>query len=222
MRQVQLGPCQQGLCILHRCLRGRGLGGQYAGLLAGGFQGSLVLCQLGTSGQRAVFRLLGVLQRTCTLPRQVLIALQFMAGKFHLGHIRIHRGLGLFDQRALAFQHRQGIDPLRLRRRHTGLRGLHRCAVVLRVDPGQQLPGLDRLVILHQHLVDKPRHFGRNQGEIGADKSIISALHGTRDKDQPPQRVQHDNCQRDGCGQDPGLAPACCTHFTTPTGVPGA
>jgi len=159
---------------------------QHPGLLAGGLQRSTVLSQFGTCNLRTVFCLLRVLQRARALPGQMFIALQFMPGKLNLGQISVNRGTGLLDQRTLTLQHGQRVGQLCLGRRHIGLGRLQAGLVVLRINTCQQLTGLDRLVILHQHLIDKTRDFWRDQGVVGTDKSIIGALNCAGAKDQSP------------------------------------
>ena len=161
------------------------------------------------------------MQSACTLPGQVLIALQLVLGELHLGEVGIDRGLGLLDQRTLALKHRLGIHLLGLGRGHHGLGGHHAGLIILRIDARQQLPGFDRLVILHQHFINKTRDFRRDQGEVGTHICIIGTLLRTAGKHHAPQPVQHRQRQHPCTRHQQRLAPVCRTHLTAPATVPG-
>ncbi|VVO43164.1 hypothetical protein PS710_06161 [Pseudomonas fluorescens] len=120
--------------------------------------------------------LLSILHRTGTDPGEVVVAVQFMLGEGHLGFGGHDGGLGLGDHRSLTLESRPRILQLRPRHQSLGVGGLGGGAQIAVIDDSQQLPGLDLLVVFHQHVLDKPGHTRRHQRKVRRDKGVIGAL----------------------------------------------
>ncbi|MNP02640.1 hypothetical protein D3C76_944990 [compost metagenome] len=121
-------------------------------------------------------RLLGVLHRAGAHSGEMVVAIQFMLGEGHFSLGRHDRGLGLSDHRSLTFKGRTGILQLR-----PGHQGFSVCCLsggtqITVINQRQQLPGLDLLVVLHQHFLDEPGHARHHQREVRRDKGVIGVL----------------------------------------------
>ncbi|MCY1177724.1 hypothetical protein D9M73_180430 [compost metagenome] len=160
LRRIALGRQDLHLLALRRQYR-RGIGQPRGGLID------------------ARLRLLRILHRAGTHPGEVLVAVQFMLGKRHFRLGRNHRGLRLGNHRRLTLEGRPGVLQLRPGHQRFGIGGLGGCAQIPVIDQRQQLPGLDLLVVLDQHFLDKPGDPRHDQGEIRRDVSIVGVLPGT-------------------------------------------
>ncbi len=107
---------------------------------------------------------------------EVVVAVQFVLGEGHFGAVGGDGGLGLGDHRALAFQGSAGVFQLGAGDQGVGVGGLGGGAEVAVVNQRQQLPGLDALVVLDQHFLDKTSHTRRHQGEVGGDEGVVGGL----------------------------------------------
>ncbi|MNN66272.1 hypothetical protein D3C81_1818390 [compost metagenome] len=95
------------------------------------------------------------------------------------GHFRLgghHLCLRLGDHRSLTLKRRPGIFQLRLGHHGFGGGRFGGGAQVAVIDQRQQLPGLDLLVVFHQHLLDEAGNAGHHQRVVGRDIGIIGAL----------------------------------------------
>ncbi|VTQ40743.1 Uncharacterised protein [Pseudomonas aeruginosa] len=70
-----------------------------------------------------------------------------------------------------------GIGQVGLGTEHVGFGGGQGGAEVAVVEAGEQLAGLDRLVVLDQNVLDEAGDFRRDQGEIGVHIGVVGALH---------------------------------------------
>ncbi|MCY1306708.1 hypothetical protein D9M70_565810 [compost metagenome] len=99
-----------------------------------------------------------------------------MFGERHFRLGRYHFCLCLSDHRCLTFEGRPGVLQLRLRHQRFGSGGLSGGAQVAIIDQCQQLPGLDLLVVFHQHLLDEPGNTRHHQRVVRRDISVVGAL----------------------------------------------
>ncbi|MNP22912.1 hypothetical protein D3C76_1156020 [compost metagenome] len=99
-----------------------------------------------------------------------------MVGERRFGLGGFDSSLGLGNQRCLALKGGAGIGALRLSHQQLRLCGVQGGLVIAGVDGRQQLAGLDLLVVLHQHFLDKAGHLGRDHGVIGDHIRVIGAL----------------------------------------------
>ncbi len=70
------------------------------------------------------------------------------------------------------------------------------------IDRDEQLPGLDALIVLHQHLRHIARHLRRDDRHLAAHIGVLGALHGVGERREPPgvkhqQRTSHGNERED-------------------------
>ncbi|VFT10245.1 Uncharacterised protein [Pseudomonas aeruginosa] len=100
-----------------------------------------------------------------------------MTGEDQLGLLGADLGPRLFDQRLLAFAGWPRHWPGWPRHEHVGFGGGQGGAEVAVVEAGEQLAGLDRLVVLDQNVLDEAGDFRRDQGEIGVHIGVVGALH---------------------------------------------
>ena len=100
-----------------------------------------------------------------------------MTGEDQLGLLGADLGPRLFDQRLLALQVGLGIGQVGLGTEHVGFGGGQGGAEVAVVEAGEQLAGLDRLVVLDQNVLDEAGDFRRDQGEIGVHIGVVGARH---------------------------------------------
>ena len=116
----------------------------------------------------------------CRLPAPAgegLVAALLVTGEDQLGLLGADLGPRLFDQRLLALQVGLGIGEVGLGTEHVGFGGGQGGAEVAVVEAGEQLAGLDRLVVLDQNVLDEAGDFRRDQGEIGVHIGVVGALH---------------------------------------------
>ncbi|MCY1414130.1 hypothetical protein D9M71_295710 [compost metagenome] len=93
---------------------------------------------------------------------------------FGLG--RFYRGLGLGNQRCLAFEGSAGIGALCLGHQQLRLGGIQRGLVVTGIDGRQQLTSRYLLVVFHQHFFDEAGDLRCDHGVVGDHISVIGAL----------------------------------------------
>lgn len=180
--EFAVGEVQAGLVAsrLHALQVATGLadaGFEDAHLLARGIHCGLALGQPGAGGIDPRLRLLGVLQAAGALAGEGLVAALLVTGEDQLGLLGADLGPRLFDQRLLALQVGLGIGQVGLGTEHVGFGGGQGGAEVAVVEAGEQLAGLDRLVVLDQNVLDEAGDFRRDQGEIGVHIGVVGALH---------------------------------------------
>ncbi len=152
------------------------LGGKHLDLLVGGEQAGLALLQL--RGLRAKRRvgLLGALHGAGARLHQIVVAGLLFLREFEVGFGGVDLGGLLLDQRLLQFDLRVEILHRGFGRRDVGLGLVQRSPEIAVVDPRQQLPGLDRLVVADQHLVDVTGDFRRDDRGVRLHIGVVGAL----------------------------------------------
>ncbi|MNJ69910.1 hypothetical protein D3C77_663140 [compost metagenome] len=107
-------------------------------------------------------------------------------------------GLGLVDHCLLQLFDGIEIDQAGLLGCHGALGFCQGGAVIAHVDAGQQVTGLDELVIQHRHLTDVTRHFGADDRDIGANVGVVGVFDEATG--QPPMAAIADGAKH-GDGQ---------------------
>ncbi len=136
-------------------------------------QGRAVMLERGRLLAQALLGLLRLAKRAEPAFHQGVVAAVVLPGEAKRGRGRGDVGAGLVDDRLL--QGDLGIDvaDIGFSRRHLRLGLIESGAEILIVDPGQDLTGLDRLVVGHQHIGDVARDPGRDGRVVGLQIGIV-------------------------------------------------
>jgi hypothetical protein len=174
--EIEAGGFQIRLGLGHARPRGGDFRIPHGQLLPGGGKPCL-----GRFGRRLRFlvdgrRSLGVLPRTVAGQRQAAVADGVLAGKRGAGNLGVEVGLGLADhsllQDVLGFEPGERGPPL-----IGDCLGMIECRLeIARIEPDQQLPGFDMLVVCHQDFRNESCDMRRHRRDVAAGIGIIGAL----------------------------------------------
>ena len=131
------------------------------------------MLQLGGFFAQLGVGLLRALHRAGAGFHQAVVAGLLLLRELQIGFGGGDVGGALFDDRLL--QRDLGIEVAHrgFGSRDIGVGLIERGAEIAIVDPGQQLSGLDRLVVRHQHLGEIAGDFRRHDGGIGFDIGVV-------------------------------------------------
>ncbi len=126
-------------------------------------------------------RLLRALHRTVAGLRQSGVTAQFLLRKNQGSLIRLHRLVRLLDRQFLLVDLLGESIDTGLRRCDVCARLIERGLIVVRVDPGEHLARLDRLVVVDRPLGDVARHLRADQDRMRRHVSVIGRHEETPD-----------------------------------------
>ena len=149
------------------------LGRQNLELLLGGGQRRLALQQLRVAGAERGVGLLGALHRAGPGLHQVVVTGALLLGELEIGFRCVDLGGLLLDDRLLQLD--LGIEIVYggLGGRDIGMGLIQRGPEIAVVDAGQELAGLNRLIVGNRDFRDVAGDLGRNDGRIGLYIGVI-------------------------------------------------
>ena len=136
-------------------------------------QTRLAVLELGDFFAQSRVGLLGALDGARAGLHQAVVADLFFLRELQIGFGSSDVGRALLDDRLLQSNLRFEIAHCGFRCGDIGMRLIERRLEIAIVDPGQQLAGLDRLVVADQHLRDVAGDFWRDDRGVGLHIGII-------------------------------------------------
>ena len=186
--------CQPGLVLL-------GFGVQHQQALTGGLQGGSGLLLLGLSDLQTGAHLVQAVLGAVVALIELADAAHLLLGPHLLGIGRGDPGFGLTDQAQLLGSGGGQVLRRRLIEVQIGLGLEHPGSVLPVVQPGDELAGLDLLVVGHQHLADIAGQLGADTGHLALQIGVVGALEMAAVQIPVGGKQHAEQGQQQGCQQ---------------------